>query len=300
VTEEVDGPAHEPSGKEFSYDGLFWRRLARFGAAHGPDWWVKYSPPAIGALAAMALPAKRRAVQDNLRRIRGPVNVLKDAAQVTRTFATYAGCFAEGLTNGSKNAAIPDVAVNGRPNMEAAIAEGKGVIVVTAHTAGWENAGAVLRFHKGLDVVMVMEAERDGAARALHDDVRRSSGLSVAHVGRDPFSSLPLLHRLRDGACIALQIDRMPAGMRGVPVRIFDEPGEIPEGPLRLSQVSGAPIVPTFSARLGYRRYFTKMYPAVHIARRPTDDELRAAAQMLADAMQQFVREHPTQWFHFG
>ena len=216
-----------------------------------------------------------------------------------RTFTTYAGCLAEGLASGSKNAAAPDLEVHGRHHMEGAVAGGKGVILVTAHTAGWEATGQVFRDHWGLDVVMVMAAERNTAAGELHDDVRRSGGVGVTHVGRDPFSSLPLLHQLRRGAAIALQIDRMPPGMRGMPVRMFGEEHEIPEGPLRLAQVSGSPIVPLFCARLGYRSYFAEVYPPVVVPRRPSPDVLQACAQKLGDAMQEFVRRYPTQWFHF-
>lgn len=295
------GPAApSPSSGVFAHDGILWRRLARLGAAHGPSWLVEYSPPFIGLCAALALPASRRKVRDNLRRIRGPVSRLREVRDVAETFTSYAGCIAEVLSNGSKNAELPDLEVTGRPYMEAAIKEGKGVIVVTAHTAGWELVGPVFRKHKGMDVVMVMEAERDGAARDLSDRARRATGLEVAHVGADPFASLPFLHRLRDGAAIAIQIDRVPAGMRGLPVRMFGEAREIPEGPLRLAQLSGAPIVPIFCARLGYRSYFAEVFEPCHLPRRPTPEQLGSTAQKLADAMHDFVRRYPTQWFNFA
>jgi lauroyl/myristoyl acyltransferase len=284
----------------FAHDGLFWRRLARLGAAHGPRWLVEYSPPLIGVAVALALPNVRRAVQGNLRRIRGPVGRVRDARDVAATFATYAGCMAEVLSNGSKNAELPDLGVRGKPYMDAALAAGKGVILATAHTAGWELVGPVFRAKKGLEVVMVMEAERDGAARELHDRARRASGVEVAHVGADPFASLPLLRKLRDGGALALQIDRVPEGMRGVPVRTFGETQAIPEGPLRLAQLSGAPIVPLFCARLGYRSYFAEIYEPIYLPRRPGPAVLEASAQKLADAMADFVRRHPTQWFDFG
>jgi KDO2-lipid IV(A) lauroyltransferase len=35
------------------------------------------------------------------------------------------------------------------------------------------------------------------------------------------------------------------------------------------------------------------------VARRPSEAELDAAAQAIADGLQQFVLAHPTQWFHF-
>lgn len=237
---------------------------------------------------------------DNLHRIRGDAGRVRDARDVAATFASYAGCLAEVLSNGSKNTRLPDLELSGRAHMERAIAEGKGVILVTAHTAGWELVGPVFSRAKGLDVVMVMEPERDHGARELHDRARRATGQEVAHVGTDPFASLPLLHRLREGAAVALQIDRVPNRMRTVKVRLFGEEGEIPEGPLRLAQISGAPIVPVFSARRGYRRYFAEMFEPRHVPRRPTPTELERTAQELADAMTGFVRKNPTQWFHFG
>jgi KDO2-lipid IV(A) lauroyltransferase len=261
---------------------------------------VEHSPGVIGLCAALALPSSRRASLENLRRIRGRVGPVREAVDVARTFSSYAGCLAEALSNGSKNAALPDLEISGRPFMEAALAEKKGVIVVTAHTAGWEIVGPVFKKHRGLDVVMVMEAERDNRARELHDAARRNAGLEVVHVGADPFASLPILRRLREGAAVALQIDRVPEGMRGVPVTLFGQPSEIPEGPLRLAQVSGAPIVPVFCARLGYRSYFAEMYETVHVPRRPEAGVLEATAQRLADAMGDFVARHPTQWLHWG
>ena len=73
----------------------------------------------------------------------------------------------------------------------------------------------------------------------------------------------------------------------------------MPEGPLRLAQVSGAPLLPVFCARMGHRQYLIEAYPAIHVARQATDADLDAAAQGLADRVGSFLRAHPTQWFNF-
>jgi phosphatidylinositol dimannoside acyltransferase len=146
---------------------------------------------------------------------------------------------------------------------------------------------------------VAMQRERDAAARALHDRAREARGVRVVHVGADPLEALPLLTHLKSGGAVALQIDRTVPGMRMREVQLFGGPAVIPEGPLRLAQLSGAPIVPVFSARLRHRSYFVHAGEPVRIARRATSEELARAAQTLANAFESFVRAHPTQWLNF-
>jgi KDO2-lipid IV(A) lauroyltransferase len=282
-------------------DAVFWRKLARFGAARGPEWWVRYSPQFFGWAAALAVPKARRAVRGNLRRIVGKRGPFREALDVARTFSTYAGCLAEVLSADSKNQRRPTAILHGELNVEQALAPGRGIVLVTAHTAGWEMLGPVLhREHRhGRDVVMVMTPEPDEEARRLHDDARTAVGNRVAHVG-DPFASLSLLRDLRKGAIVALQLDRVPPGMKTRAVTFMGQPGVIPEGPLRLSAVSGAPVFPLFSARTAYREYVIDARPPIFVPRRATEEELDAIAQRLADELARFLRAHPTQWFDFG
>jgi KDO2-lipid IV(A) lauroyltransferase len=179
------------------------------------------------------------------------------------------------------------------------MAEGRGVLLVTAHTAGWETVGPLLARDHTLSVMIVEHAERDPSARAIQDEARKSHGLLVAHAGEDPLSALPLAKHLRDGGVVALQMDRAPRRLRGRTVTMFGLAARLPEGPLRLAMLTGAPIVPVFAARSGYRRYEIALYPPVRVARDAAPAELDAAAQGLADAMQGFLGAHPTHWFHF-
>src|SRR5262249_14363084 len=127
------------------HDSLFWRKLARLGAAHGPEWWIRYSPAFFGCAAALIVPRARRAVLHNLRRIHGgPRPRVREAMDVARTFASYAGCLAEVLSNGSKNERLPDAALFGEHHLDAALAYNRGIVLTTMHTAGWETVGPLL------------------------------------------------------------------------------------------------------------------------------------------------------------
>jgi lauroyl/myristoyl acyltransferase len=294
-------PLPAPRGA-LALDGAFWRRAARFGATRGPSWFVRWSPPVIGAGIALAVPDMRRTVSMQLARARGHVSALRNALDVIRTFATFASCLTEVLSTGSKNGLSPEAMVHCGPRVDDLLSRAGGLIFATAHTAGWESLGSLLLREHPRRLMIVMQRERDEDARELQDSIRRATGdVRILHVqSDDPLASLPLMRHLRDGGAVALQIDRVPPGMARRAVRLFGRPGAIPEGPLRLAQLTGAPIVPIFSARTGHRRYSVYVNEPVIVPRRAEARTIDAAAQHIADALGQFVSSHPTQWFAFN
>jgi phosphatidylinositol dimannoside acyltransferase len=285
---------------EMEHDRLFWRRLAHWGASRGPEWWVRFSPPVFGWAAAMLVPSARRAVQQNLARVRGPATRWAETRDVFATFGTYASCLAEVLSNDADGGPrVPSATIYGERHMRKVLAAKAGVVLVTAHTAGWETVGPLLGRDYGLRMMLVMQRERDPGAMRLSDEARRRAGLQIAHVG-DPLASIGLLHHLRDGGAVALQLDRRVPGMRTREVTLFDRAGTIPEGPLRLATLSGAPLLPVFSARTGHRRYVVEAFAPRFLPRGADEAALDEAAQHCATSMTAFVRRHPTQWFQFS
>lgn len=283
----------------WAIDGELWRRAARWGSTRGPAWFVRASPPVIGVVACALATERRQAVARNLRLTQGARGPLREALDVVRTFSTYASCLAETLSAGSVHDVVPEVQVRGELHVVDACARGAGLVIVTAHTAGWEAVGPLVARDLGLRVMIAESPEQDPAARRIQDEARGAHGVLVAHVGDDPLAALPLLRHLRGGGAVALQLDRTPPGLRAREVTMFGERAGVPEGPLRLAALTGAPIVPIFCARLGYRRYVVHAQPSLALSRDADDAALDAAAQQLADAMQDFVRAHPTQWFKF-
>lgn len=281
------------------HEALFWRKAANWGATKAPEWFAHYSPPLIGWLAAAAVPAARHTVRANLERIRGDASFVQNTRETLATFGTYAASLSEALALGTGDVSrAPRARLLDERHLDDAIGKGRGVILVTAHTAGWDVIGPFFRRHHDLDLVLVTSAEPDAEAGRFHDDARRSAGVKIVHVG-DPLAPVGLLQHLKGGGGVALQIDRQQPGIRTRPVTILGQPGAIPEGPLKLAQLTGAPIVPIFSERHGFRDYRVHTEAARWLPRRATEADLDAVAQHLADAMTRFLRAHPTQWFHF-
>jgi lauroyl/myristoyl acyltransferase len=283
---------------ELSLEGAFWRKWARFGA-RGPSWFSRWAPPIIGVTFAAVAREPRRAIVRNLRLVRGRRGVYREAVDVAKTFATYASCLTDALGAGADGKGMPDVTVRGQEHVDDALSDGRGLLLLTGHTAGWEIVGALIGRRRGLRLLVAEHAERDPQAQAIQDAARQGEGVQVTHIGAEPFAALGLMKHLREGGAVAMQIDRVPRGVRRRGVTLLGKPAHVPEGPLRLAMLTGAPILPIFTARLGHRRYEITAHRPIRLSRSEDDVALDGAAQQIADALEGFVRAYPTQWFHF-
>lgn len=276
----------------------FLRRLAHLGARRGPLWFLKLSPKPIGAAFGLLLPDVRRRMVSNLRRVHGTRSRLREQVDALRTFANYAACLAEALAAGRHDARTK-LRVSGEAGLREALACG-GVVVVTAHLGPWDATAQLLGSALSADVLIVMEPEPNQAAREFQDRLRGERGVRVLHVGAHPADALPLVSHLRAGGVAALQLDRPPPNGRVIEVSLFGAPFAVPEGPFRLAALSGARIVPVFARRLGHFDYELSIAEPLEVPRKASAHELELAAQRAAEAMAAFIRESPTQWFHFS
>ena len=298
------GPWHDTGtcslARALRPDSAFLRRLAYAGARFGPRFVIEHSPKFFGTAFALALPETRQRVLRNLRRVKGQRSFLTEQRDVVQTFTSYASCLAESLGIDRADGQNTELSLLGREHLRAALAVGRGVILVTAHIGPWDCAARLLAKDFSADVIVVMLAEADEAARKVHDAVRERSGVRVMHVGEHPLDALPLLRHVRGGGVVAIQLDRAAPGGRALSVELFGSEESMPEGPFRLAALSGAPVVPIFAHRLGYFRYEFSIEAPIWVSRQATPDDLQTAAASAAQAMQSFISRHPTEWFHFA
>lgn len=283
-----------------SADSAMWRKTMIAGIQSGPDALIRYGPPLFGITFGALLPEMRERVRQNLRLVYGERPAFIEMRDIAAVFSNYAYCMTEALVLGSRNDYAIHAQMHGAENYFECAAQGKGIIMASAHAGGWEVAGASLGALRAADVVVVMRKERDEQARRMQDEVRRKAGVKIVHIGDEPLDALPLLRYLKQKSVVAFQVDRTFRGMRTRKVQFFGRPWEIPEGPLVLSALSGAPILTVLTRRLGFMNYEGTVSAPVRLPRKPSEQELDSAAQRIADSVERFVRENPTQWFHFS
>lgn len=174
-----------------------------------------------------------------------------------------------------------------------ALAEGHGVIVVTAHLGDPDLAIQAARA-RGLQFFVLMEPVEPPALAALYLMLRSSHGHRFLPVGVEGIKEA--VRTLRRGGTIILVTDRDIQG-NGVMVPFFGSPAPFPSGAVELARRTGAPIIPAHCIRLSGGRLRVTVEPRVPLIW--TGDrtaDLRANLGRVLQCFEQPIREAPGQW----
>src|SRR5881296_99486 len=135
------------------FDGAAWRRFAELGCVYGPEWWKRGSPPVIAAIIFAIARARRDAVLANQRHVQGPRGWMRERWDAYRVFAQFARSVTEGLEQWGSRPRPLELGYRNAEVFEAALAEHRGLVVLTGHFGSWEVAARMLS-HLGRPVNM--------------------------------------------------------------------------------------------------------------------------------------------------
>ena len=130
---------------------------------------------------------------------------------------------------------------DGFENIQQALAQDRGVIVVTPHFGNWDIAAAAA-VARGLPVTAVTEHFGNGALNERVVAARERIGMKVVPLGVS--AGKAVLTALRQGEVVALVCDLPPREGRTVTVRVCGQDAVVPAGPPLLALKTGAPVVP--------------------------------------------------------
>ena len=183
--------------------------------------------------------------------------------------------------------------IEGLEDLDAAVAAGKGAIMVSSHSGNWDLAGAWACDRYG-GIVTVAERLKPAGLYDKFVAYRESLGMEVLPHGEDA-TFRQLLRRLKEGKLVCLVADRDLSGS-GVPVDFFGETASMPAGPAMLSLMTGAPIMPVelwhVKGRLRARVHAALPVPE-GVERKA---QVAALTQSMADSFAESIRAHPADW----
>jgi KDO2-lipid IV(A) lauroyltransferase len=287
--------AAPPDWYSHGLNRLFYYRIAQTAASTLPRPARLRLARGLGRLLSRAVPAERRAVRSNLARVLPGAPPRELDRRASETFANFGAFFADLLTLNRQPAAALGAYVasaEGEHHLDAALAAGRGVVLLTAHLGNWEFSGRLLSSRGRRTAHVVLSAEQD---QALERYLRLDSPQLRFVTRRHATSTLGLLAALRRAELVAMQADRPTGGRGDAIVPFFGEPAAFPIGPFVLARAAGAAVVTAFCAMAPGGRYRLEIDPAIWVK---PGEETSALATTVA-ALERVIRAYPTQWFNF-
>jgi Kdo2-lipid IVA lauroyltransferase/acyltransferase len=186
--------------------------------------------------------------------------------------------------------------VVGWTEFEAALAQGRGAILVTGHFGNWEIAAAAVAA-RGVPIAAIVRAQGNRLFDAHLNQTRRRLGVETIYQ-RDAPRQVPRV--LRQGGVVGIVGDQ-DARAAGVFVPFFGRPASTHRGPALFALRLGAPVIAASARRLDGvpARYEVRgeMVPVERTADLETDVH-RLTAE-LARRLEADVRRAPEQYFWF-
>ena len=245
----------------------------------------------IGTLAWAASPGTRAAVAANLAVV-APER--SGASTVRHIFAEQARNYLDifRLVRMDRDSLRAGVEKRGWERFTEAHAEGKGVIVASAHLGPISVVGQILVAH-GSETVLPIEIEHSEMQRAVNR-ARATMGLQLVPTD----TPLGVVRALRQGKVFGLLADRAVTGV-GERVEFFGREALLPSAHIALGLRTGAPVIPAFSLRDRGQLVasFEPRLPLVQTGER--DRDVRDGVMRWARVLEEYVRRYPDQWTVF-
>lgn len=184
------------------------------------------------------------------------------------------------------------VSVTGWENVEAALAEGKGMVMTSAHLGNIEVVLYAM-LQRGLNITIPVERLQPPKLFEYVSALRMSHGLKLIPVD-GPL--LELIRTLKKGGVAGLAGDR-DITHTGQIVNFFGYPAQLPDGHVRLALKTGSPIVIGFSHRRPNHTYHAHFLPPYHPPLTGSEEErVLAGVKFIVTEIEKAIMLHPEQW----
>lgn len=194
----------------------------------------------------------------------------------------------------------------GTERLEAGIGR-SGAILLMSHLGNWEMAARLLMLQRqGLRLLLYMGVkEKEGVERTQKEELRRAG---VTIIGADqesgsPFAAVEGIRLLQAGGLVSMAGDIVwRTDQRRIPVSFLGHLAYVPEAPFIFAMVSGAPIFVFFAFRIATNRYQVILSEPITVraeSRTARKKAVAEAAQRYADLLEEALRSHPLEWYHF-
>jgi predicted LPLAT superfamily acyltransferase len=192
------------------------------------------------------------------------------------------------------------ISLRGKEQLQTLLAEGKGLVLVTAHVGCWQVAMATLGCLE-TPVSMLMRREDGEVDRHYFE-----------HSGESPFriidptgflgGTLEMMGVLKQGEVLCVMGDRvLGSAKNAVPVDFLGGQVWFPFSAIKLASSTGAPVVVMFTSKTGPDSYALELARVIRVPKDLGRSSAAAAPYVaeFAQSLEGFVEKHPYQFFNF-
>jgi len=257
---------------------------------------VSYSVAQGMASALYALsPRLRDVAESSVAHLLGQAKGSREVSEAARrSMKNYAKnvvdlCWYGGRPAGSK----VRVSFDGLDRLDAALREGRGVILVGLHLGSWDLGAAYLvRCHYPMNAVVLASSGNDGLDRFMHI-LRSKAGIKVIPTQDGIWYASEAVRR---NEVLALLIDGPTEG-KSVPVGFLGASVQFTAGPAALALRTKAVVLPLCTVRLPHNTFRGLIGEKVEPG---TSGDFHGVVetftQRMLDSLQGYVRQYPDQW----
>jgi len=244
------------------------------------------------AATAWALGIRRRVTLDNLAHAFPERSIEERRALARGAYANMARVVVDALrTLGASRAdLLAEVEVDDFGPVERTLAQGKGLLVATAHLGSWEVFGAAMAQRVALHAVV---RPLRGGLNARLVEARERAGLKLI----PPRGALAsMVAALRKGEVVAMLVDQAIGGKHSLFVPFFGRPAAMTPALSMAALRTGAPTVVAAALRENGRLRLRLQGPFEVPDTGDRQRDLWTHAARLTAALEELIREVPDQW----
>jgi predicted LPLAT superfamily acyltransferase len=191
-----------------------------------------------------------------------------------------------------------------------AVTKKEGGIILMSHVGNWEIAAHLLKIrgrdNPGMKLLLYLGRKHKDQIEHTQKESLVESGVKIIvgeENGGSPADIVEGINFLKAGGLVSLTGDRIwRKDQRSIAVRFLGHEAFLPETPFIFAMLSGTPLYMFFAFRTGKQTYHFQILPPEYVHAKDRKDRQEAigkAAQAYADRLEEMVRRHPFEWYHF-
>lgn len=249
----------------------------------------------ISTLAFPLLARQRKALESNLRHVRPELPGPQLRKLAWRNWLNYTRAWIDffKIPRMDRARLTGLLKPTGLENLDLAMANGKGVIVVAPHMGSWELAAASWAASFGQIGVMVEQIE---PRRLFNHVFRVRSKMGIKVIPLSQTGARDIIRMLKDGRMVVLAMDRDILNT-GQLFSFFGQQARFPTGPVEIALKTGAPILPAFCVRDSNDGYLAVGGKPLFLTK--SEDhagDVRSAMEDILRTFEGYIKMYPDQW----